>query len=397
MKNWALVLVAVALIALGFVRRAAGIPAPALYQDALVFGAAVVGAAFLLAWASEAARRDFPAPLIVALLAVVVVLPESIVTLHLIAQAGREPAYTAYAAASMSGANRILVGLAVPVVFLAFLARARKGALPLPAAASIDLVFLGSLTLYSFVIYFKSSIALLDSAFLVALFGLYLWLAARAPREQPRREGPLVAMARLGYGWRRAIILGLFLLSTLALVASAGPFVEALAAIGRATGDDLLLVQWFAPLAAQAPKIAVVGVLALRGYGGEALAVLLAARLALGTLLAGALPVALSLSAGASHDLVLDSVQRQEFLLTNAQALFVVFLLASLRLKAWEALVIFVLLVTQLVVSDSQVRLIYSTLYVAGCLGLIVLSRERMRSIVNLIPTATSILQRGGR
>lgn len=397
MRTWFPILVAAALTVPAFVRRAAAVsPMPASDQDIVVFGAAVVGAAFLLAWAVGAVRRDTPAPLGAALLVVALVLPESLVTLHMAARAGRDAAYTAYAAASLAGANRILVGLALPIVFLAFLSRARKGALSLPAVASVDLAFLGTLTFYSFVIYFKSSISLLDSAFLIVVFGLYLWLAARSSQGQ-RKEESSPAPARPGAGWRRAVVVSLVLLvAALSLAVSAGPFAEAVAAAGRASGDDLFLVQWVALLVAQAPKIVVAAALAWRGYAGEALAVLLAARLVLGTLLTGAVPVVLSLSAGASRDLVLNSLQREEFLLTCAQALFVVFLLASLRLKAWEALVILLLFITQIVVTDPQVRLIYSVIYVAGSLLLIVLSRERMRSIANLIPVATRVLQQGG-
>ena len=398
MRKWLPVCVAIALTAPALAGRAAlGVLAPAAYLDIWVFGAAVAGAAFLLAWATDAVRRDIPAPLGAALLVVALVLPESLVTLHLAAQAGKEPAYTAYAAANLAGADRILVGLALPLVFLAFLSRARKGALSLPDVVSVDLVFLGTVTFYSFVIYFKSSISLLDSAFLIVAFGLYLWFTVRMSQKQRAGESPSAA-ASPGTGRRPAVVLGLVLaLSALALVPFARLFVEALVSAGRPSGGDLFLVQWIAPLVAQAPKIVVAGVLTLRGYGAEALAAMLAARLALGTLLTGALPVVLSLSAGAPRDLVLNSVQREEFLLTCAQALFVVFLLASLRLKAWEALVILLLFITQIVVTDPQVRLIYSVIYVAGSLGLIVLSRVRMRSIVNLIPAATRVIQEGGR
>ncbi len=398
MRKWLPVCVAIALTVPALAWRAAsGSLMPASYRDVVVFGAAVAGAAYLLAWAADALWREPPTPLGVALLAVALVLPESLVTLHLAAQAGREPAYTAYTAASLAGADRILVGLALPLVFLVFIAKSRKDAISLPASTSVDLAFLGTVTFYSFVIYFKSSISLLDSAFLVVVFGLYLWLTVRMSQKQRTAESPGAA-ARPGTGRRRAVVLGLVLvLSALALVPFVRLFVEALVAVGGTSGGDLFLVQWVAPLVAQAPKIVVAGVLTLRGYGAEALAAMLAARLALGTLLTGALPVVLSLSAGAPRDLVLNSVQREEFLLTCAQALFVVFLLASLRLKAWEALVILLLFITQIVVTDPQVRLIYSVIYVAGSLGLIVLSRVRMRSIVNLIPAATRVIQEGGR
>ena len=44
--------------------------------DALLFGLAIVGAAFLLAWAAEAAQLDISAGLAIAVLAFIAVLPE---------------------------------------------------------------------------------------------------------------------------------------------------------------------------------------------------------------------------------------------------------------------------------------------------------------------------------
>ena len=44
--------------------------------EALIFGVAVVGAAFLLAWAAEAAQLDISAGLAIAVLAFIAVLPE---------------------------------------------------------------------------------------------------------------------------------------------------------------------------------------------------------------------------------------------------------------------------------------------------------------------------------
>ena len=55
-------------------RLSGGHPAAALSLAA--FGAAVVAASFLLAWAAEAARVDIAGPLAIALLAVIAVLPE---------------------------------------------------------------------------------------------------------------------------------------------------------------------------------------------------------------------------------------------------------------------------------------------------------------------------------
>ena len=84
----------------------------------VVFGGAVVGASFVLAWAAEAAQIDVSGSLAVAVLAVIAVLPEYAVDLYYAYAAGHVPAYTQYAAANMTGSNRLLMGLGWPVVVL---------------------------------------------------------------------------------------------------------------------------------------------------------------------------------------------------------------------------------------------------------------------------------------
>jgi cation:H+ antiporter len=61
---------------------------PAAAPRLLVFGAAIVAASFLLAWAAEAAWVDISGPLAIAILAVIAVLPEYVVDLYFAFTAG---------------------------------------------------------------------------------------------------------------------------------------------------------------------------------------------------------------------------------------------------------------------------------------------------------------------
>src|SRR6516225_7848019 len=92
----------------------------------LVFGAAVVAASFLLAWAAEAAQIDVSGGLAIAVLALVAVLPEYAVDLYYAYVSGHNADYTQYAAANMTGSNRLLMGLGWPVVVLVGIVVARK-------------------------------------------------------------------------------------------------------------------------------------------------------------------------------------------------------------------------------------------------------------------------------
>ena len=92
----------------------------------LIYGAAVVAASFLLAWAAEAAQIDVSGGLAIAVLALVAVLPEYAVDLYYAYVSGHNPDYTQYAAANMTGSNRLLMGLGWPVVVLVSILVARK-------------------------------------------------------------------------------------------------------------------------------------------------------------------------------------------------------------------------------------------------------------------------------
>src|SRR6202022_4833708 len=79
-------------------------PSPIL--GLITYGAAVVAASFLLAWAAEAAQIDVSGGLAVAVLGVIAVLPEYAVDLYYAYTAGHVPEYTQYPAATMTRSDR---------------------------------------------------------------------------------------------------------------------------------------------------------------------------------------------------------------------------------------------------------------------------------------------------
>jgi len=95
--------------------------------EVVVFGAAVVATAFLLAWAAEAAQLDISGSLATAVLALIAVLPEYAVDLYFSYSAGSDPSRAQFAAANMTGSNRLLIGIGWPLVaFVAFAAYKRR-------------------------------------------------------------------------------------------------------------------------------------------------------------------------------------------------------------------------------------------------------------------------------
>src|SRR5712691_4331126 len=75
--------------------------------------------------AAEAAEVDVSGGLAIAVLALIAV-PEYVVDLYYAYTAGHDPQYVQFAAANMTGSNRLLLGLGWPVVVLAALVTARR-------------------------------------------------------------------------------------------------------------------------------------------------------------------------------------------------------------------------------------------------------------------------------
>ncbi len=137
-----LVLVGAAMIPAVILRIEGWRPNPLL--DTFVFGAAILAAGFLLSWGAEAAEKRISAGLIVAIVALITVLPEYAVDFYYAYSAGANPGsnYVHYAAANMTGANRLLVGLAWPLLVLLHWRRTRDRAIELRPANRTEILFL---------------------------------------------------------------------------------------------------------------------------------------------------------------------------------------------------------------------------------------------------------------
>jgi cation:H+ antiporter len=326
----------------------------------LFYGLAIVGASFAMAWGAEAAEHDIPRALALTVVALLAVFPEYAVDIVFAFKAGQDPAFAPYAAANMTGSNRLLLGLGWPTIAVIAWIWHGQRSLPLSRDAVLPLFFLTVATIYSFALPLKANISLIDSVILFVLFGAYAFLAAREDHEEPDLVGPAADIGALPTNKRRASITGLFVFAAVVIGLSAAPFADGLVHTGTALGiDEFLLVQWVAPLASEAPEFLVAGLLAARGKSSAALGLMLSAKLNQWTLLVGSLPMAFAVGALTlptvnglevlGTALPLDSRQVAEVLLTAAQGLFGVAVLASLSLELGEAVLLAVLFLAQFV------------------------------------------------
>lgn len=343
--------------------------------DTALFGLSIVSSAFLLSWAAEAAEIEIAQGLAVAFIALIAVLPEYAVDMTFAWKAGQDAEYAQYAVANMTGGNRLLIGIAWPMIFFLFWFRTRRGLLRLERGHAVEIAALAAATIYSFTIPLKESITLVDTAVLAALFIVYVYVIARAPTEEPELVGPARMIGTLPRPQRRAAIASLFIVAAVSIFLSAEPFAEGLIHSGTQLGiDEFLLVQWLAPFASEAPEFLVAGILAWRGRATVAMGALLSSKVNQWTLLIGGLPIAYSLSSGSIAGLPLDIRQEEEIFLTAAQSLFAVALLVTLSLSRLEATALLVLFLIQFVIPVETIRMIIAVTYVL--LGLVILVRR---------------------
>jgi cation:H+ antiporter len=369
-----------------FVAHFAGLverPAP----TAALAGASIFGAAFLLSWATEVAQLDIPRALALAFLALIAVFPEYAVDVYFAWRAGKDPTYTAFATANMTGANRLLIGVGWAVPVVAYWYRHSKREVILPREQAVEVNYLALATLYSFIIPLKGTLSLFDTAILFAMFVGYMRAAGATHHEDPELEGPAAMIAGLGPALRRVVVLAIFAYAGAAIFTAAEPFAEGLVATGKEFGiEEFLLVQWLAPLASESPEFIVAVLFAWKGAAAAGLGTMISSKVNQWTLLVGALPAAFALSGGHLGAMHLDLRQREEIFLTSAQSLFALLVIADFRFGLGEAILLFALFVPQFFFTHPSARLIEAAAYLVLAAGMIAFRPEVRRNVGALLP-----------
>jgi cation:H+ antiporter len=367
---------------------------------AAVFGLAVVGSAFMLAWAAEAAQVDISAGLALALLALVAVLPEYAVDFVFTWKAGKHPAeFAPDALANMTGGNQLLIGAGWSLVVLVGAWRIRqarrgrelKNVRTIPATTdvqldrgnSIAIAFLLVATIYGLTLPLHRTLTLFDAVVLVTIFVVYMVRVARAPAGEPHLAGPALTIGTLPDRQRRIVVGLLFAASVVTILLCAEPFAESLVDTGRKFAiDDFVLISLIAPLASEAPELLVAGLFAWRLNADAGLGALVSSKVNQWTLLVGTLPIVFAISSGALHGLPIDAVQREELFVTAAQSAFAVAVLANRSISVKEAGVLLGVWIAQLFTKlplfeavHAEARIGIGTLYLV--MAAVVVWRQR--------------------
>jgi cation:H+ antiporter len=368
---------------------------------ALTYGVAVIGAAFVLAWAAEAAQLDVSASLAIGVLALIAVLPEYAVGFVFAWKGGNAveehgsscvaPGETtnncALVLANMTGANRLLIGIGWSlIVFIAYWQWRRKGerheGVTMERSKAVELAYLSLACAYCLTLPLRRSITLIDAVILVGIFIAYTLRISKAPQTHPDLIGPAAWVGAMTKRARRTSVLSMFAVAGVVILLVAEHFAESLVETGTELGvSEFLLVQWLAPLASEAPELLVVALYAWRLKTSEALTAVVSSKINQWTLLVGTLPLVFAIASGSLHGLPVETAQRQEVLLTAAQTVFAVALLVNLSISLREAFALFGLFWAQFILgaivppsSKGTELLVLSAVYIL--LGVWILARK---------------------
>jgi len=341
------------------------------YTIAIVSGIAVVGAALLIAWAAEAGQFIVSQAFALAILALLQVAPEYAFEAVLALEQRIH-----LAAASMTGANRLLMGLGWPMIaFIAYGASKLSGdkdpmtEIHLDVSQSVEITFLVWCTIYSFVIVAKGTLDIIDVFVLVSTYVFYLAFCLKMPAEELDVEsvhGPARYLLSFGDSKLKIAITLLFATGGIVILTAAEPFINSIVEVAILSGiSAFFLAQWLAPVLSEFPEstsafyYATSKHLAPMGIGN-----LVSSKVNQWSLLIGTIPLVYSISVGHLAFIPLTPLQREEILLTAAQSLFGVVALMKLRFTLTDAILLFAFWLIQFIFPAVriEVTLIYLVL-----------------------------------
>ncbi len=321
----------------------------------------VLFSALLIAWAAESAQFLISQGMALAILAWVQTLPEFAVEAVIAWQSGRDPSRIHLMTANFTGALRLLTGLGWPMIYVtaAFFHRRRTGrplrTLKLEDEHCVEVVALAPPLLYFFFIWFKATLTLADSFVLFAIYAAYLVVLKRIPPQEQEKIEDMEAIPRWILNqkplFRNSIITSLFVGGALILYLVAQPFLESMLALALGMGfSTFIFVQWVAPFLSEFPE-KISAFYWARKVDSAPMAVMnmVSSNINQWTMLVAMLPIVYSFSHGHVSIIPFSADQRAEILLTIAQSLLGMLLLANMEYDWFEAVGLFVLWFIQFV------------------------------------------------
>jgi cation:H+ antiporter len=318
-------------------------------------------AAVLIAWAAESAQFFIAQGFALAILAWLQTLPEFAVE-AVLAWKQQVPLLLA----NLTGALRLLTGLGWPMIYAtaAFFHRRQTREpllrIKLDAEHSIEVVGLLACMAYITVVWYKSSLSLIDGLILTLIYVIYLVVLGKMPPKEHEGIDDLERVPRAivtaPRGARIAAITLLFAGGGALIYFTAEPFLGSLLAVSVVLGvPTFVFVQWVAPFVSEFPE-KVSAFYWARTIKGAPMALMnmVSSNINQWTLLSAMLVVVFSLSRGEPSTIPFDERQRLEILMTLGQSLVGALFLVNMQLAWWEAASLFGMWAVQFALSPVE-------------------------------------------
>ena len=360
----------------------------------------ILVASLLITWGAEAAQFFVAQGFALAILAWMQTLPEFAVEAVL---AWKQQSVLLIA--NLTGALRLLTGLAWPLIYLtaAITYRRRTGAplrkIDLDAEHSVEVIGLFFPLLYAVFIWWKGSLHLYDDIALVGFYVAYLVLLTKLPPQEREGAGELEAIPRsivkAPKVWRVAAISACFVAGGTLIYFTAEPFLGSLVAVATAAGlSTFIVIQWLAPVISEFPELASTFYFARQEKNASvALMNIAASNINQWTLLVAMLPIVFSLSRGTPSAILLDVEQRSELLLTIGQSFVAMIFLINMEFSWLEALAMFLFFAIQFVLpafAGEGARIWITATFFAWAAGSaigLVVRRPRRNALTSFVQT----------
>jgi cation:H+ antiporter len=351
----------------GFALLAVGVPLGQISPWAALWTTpCILIASVLITWGAESAQFYVAQGFALAILALLQTLPEFAVEAVLAWHR-----QTTYLMANLTGALRLLTGLAWPFIYLtaSIVYRKEHGGplkyIKLDPHHSVEVIALFPPLAYAVFIWWKGNLHFYDGCVLILIYAAYLVVLTRLPAMEKETIEDLSVVPRsivLAPKFRRvAGIFTCFAVGGIMIYLTAEPFLGSIMAVATAIGiPTFVVIQWFAPVISEFPELASTFYFARQNEKASlAITNIASSNINQWTLLIAMLPIVLSMSRGTITGFEFDVEQRSELLLTIGQSLTALMFLLNMELAWWEALAMFGLFSFQFVLPvffGSEVR-----------------------------------------
>ncbi|HZS54197.1 MAG TPA: hypothetical protein VFA65_07320 [Bryobacteraceae bacterium] len=353
-------------------------------------------ASILITWGAESAQFFVAQGFALAILAWMQTLPEFAVEAVL---AWKQQ--TTLLLANLTGALRLLTGLAWPMIYVtaAVVHRRRTGrplkSIDLNPHHSVEVLGLVLPLAYAVFIWWKGSLHFYDACALVAFYVAYLVLLTKLPPQEHEAIEDLEAVPRrivlAPRSTRIAAIAACFIAGGTLIYFTAEPFLGSLVAVAGAIGiPSFVVIQWLAPVISEFPEFASTFYFARQSENASvALMNITSSNINQWTLLFAMLPVVFSLSRGSISGIPFDAQQESELLLTISQSVVGLVFLANMKFSWWEALAMFVLFAAQFAFPAEARHWITYAFFAWSAISVLVMiaNRRLPEAITNFIET----------